>query len=614
MCRASVGDGRDIWTRVAIAASTLVLGVISAGPSVALASEGLGAGAGFGPFSTLGNPLQESNNLEAAMDSQGETTLVWRSSLGTNQSVVETAAIAPDAARAGPTMVLSHSASNSPATLSVASGGRAMFAWFEEPYAYNREDEEDQNFIRTLQVRNRLPNGSFEAPRTIWRPTAVPAYEEQALAAAVDPQGDEVVAWLVRRQKWGVGYPYTLMVSSRHAGGAFSAPTTLDANDETASPVAVGMSPAGEATVAWVDNNLLTTTWPAGSPPTHPTVLDRNGTEESQKGIGEVRLTVGSSGDELATWVKGPGSTAGRPRQAALRAAWRLSGRPFEPAVTVSSPGVEVREPTSAINAEGKALIAWTEITNTGMGPQIAYSTGLPGSAFSTPVGVSAPLDEHSNLNIGWLADGTALMTWPAEGRILASHWTPGASFPTPVTAATAAEDNSGILAGGEDSEMAAGGSSDPVIAWIGGTAGSTQDEALYSIASGLNGPAHPVVAPILTIDRSKQAVHKLGLVVIARCSERCRLTATVRVFAQGDAKSSYRYHEIGSFLAFVRTVAAGQTERPEIHLPRRLLHAYCRAEDNNDAIEVRLVAHGLESGASRTIDVGAAPGGGFCR
>jgi hypothetical protein len=612
MCRASVGGRRKIWARVTIAASVLVLGAISAGPSVALASEGLSGGTGFGPFSTLGNPLMGTYNLEAAMDGEGETTLVWRSSFGTEQSAVETAAIAPGAAAAGPTVVLSRGVSNSPAALSVASGGRAMFAWFEEPYAYNREDGEDQNFIRTLQVRNRLSDGSFEAPRTVWRPTAVPAYEEQALAVAVDPKGDEVVAWLVRRQKWGVGSPYTLMVSSRRAGGKFSAPTTLDANDEAASSVAIGMSPAGEATVAWVDNNLLMSTWPAGSPPAHPTVLDRNGTEESQKGIGEVRLTVGASGDELATWLKGPGSTAGRPRQAALRAAWRLSGRPFEPAITVSSPGVEVREPTSAINAEGKALIAWTEIRSTGVGPQLAYATGSTGGAFSSPAGVSASLDEYSSPSIGWLADGSALISWSVGGHILVDHWNPGGVFPAPAIVASAIAGNGGILAADADSEIAAGGASDPVIAWVGEAAGSAQSGVLYSIASGLNGPAHPAVAPILTIDRGKQAVLEHGLLVVARCFERCRLTAKVRVFTREELKKGYRYREIGSFATLTRTAPAAQTETPRIHLTPRLLRAYCRS-GSSDVIEVRLVAHGLDNGASRTVDIGLTPGGRFC-
>jgi hypothetical protein len=607
-----VGGRRDIRARVVIAAFVVFfLGTISAGASAALASEGLGGGTGFGPFSTLGNPLLSSYNLEAAMDSEGETTLVWRSSFGTEQSAVETAAIAPGDVEAGPTVVLSQGVSNSPAALSVASGGRAMFAWFEEPYAYNREDEEDQNFIRTLQVRNRLPDGSFEAPRTVWRPTAVPAYEERGLTVAVNPTGDEVVAWLVRRQKWGVGSPYTLMVSSRRAGGAFSTPVTLDADAEEAPP-AVALSADGEATVIWVDNNLMTSTWPVGNPPAHPTVLDRNGTEESQEGLRDLRLTAGASGDELATWLKGPGSTAGRPRQAALRAAWRLSGRPFEPAVTVSSPGVEVREPTSAINAEGRALIAWTEITSTGTGPQLAYATGSPGGAFSPPVGESASLDEYSSPNVGWLADGSALMSWSVGGHILVDHWNPGGVFPAPVIAASAIAGNGGILAAEADSEIAAGGASDPVIAWIGEAAGSAQSGVLYSIASGLNGPVHPVVAPILTIDRSKRAALERGLLVVASCTERCRLTARVRVFTREELKKGYRYREIGFFAALARTVPAAQTERPRIRLTPRLLRAYCRGADS-DVIEVRLVARGLDSDASRTVNIGLSPGGRFC-
>jgi hypothetical protein len=482
----------------------LVLALVMADGSVANAVEPQG-GVPFAPLMTIGSPFGQHSNLTGAMNASGEVKLVWRSTIG-DANKIQAAAIAPGATEASSASTLS---SDEPLTsepvLAYAPGGRAAVGWFDERATQQVDGDE----LLALDVRDQASGAGWEAPRTVWRPAHRAGYSFWGLAVGVDQRGDEVVAWMTRRQNQAIAERWTIMVSSRRANGSFTTPTTL-ATVSVGVPPAVAMSANGEATVLWCGpedrQQILASTWPAGNPPSSPTILDQVGTTEpptSPEHFSDLHIQVDASGDEIATWLNGIDSSD-RPEVVALRAAWRRQGAAFSAPQTVTSAGVEAREPVVALSPDHRALIAWSEITSDGSGPELNYATAPVGASFTAGSPIIAALGEHPELQDAWLPDGSALMLWRGGGGLLADHWTPGGIFPA-----------SGIVARlgeGESALLAAGGASAPVIAWIGRSPLDSAAEAVrYMVANGVDGSAHEDIAPVLRLAGSKNIVGERG-------------------------------------------------------------------------------------------------------
>lgn len=235
--------------------SPLVLAALLSGAPPAAAVE-VRDTALFTPPTSVSPPFGQHSDLLDAMDAGGDVTLVWNATVG-EAHTIQAATIPAGGIEAGPAVALSGADRlNSPPALDVASSGRAAVAWFDEREVLQGEREE----ILALQVRDLAPGGRLEPLQTVWRPAHRAGYSAEGLAVAVDPAGDEVIAWLTWHEH------ASLMVTSRRAGGAFTPPVTLTAESPDVQP-AVAMSPNGEATVLWCSPKaaqILASTWPAG--------------------------------------------------------------------------------------------------------------------------------------------------------------------------------------------------------------------------------------------------------------------------------------------------------------------------------------------------------------
>jgi hypothetical protein len=624
VCRVGMGVRSERRLKRMLVASVLAVGLGLSAELPAWASADQ-ASVSLGPLSTVGSPFGFPVGLQAAMGASGEVTLVWGGPFVSEAGLadgIDSVRIGPTGAQAAPVVVAGGRFAFSHPALGLAPSGRAAVAWFEERPTSNQYSNE----IPALQVRDLLPGAGMQAPRTVWRPAPVFRGRAMGLAVATDAAGDEVLAWLTRtpqadRQELAV------MVSSRRANGVFTAPVKLTRDDPEVAP-AVAMSSSGEATVVWPGpdaQQVLASTWAAGAQPTPATVLDRYtpaGAYATFERFRDLQIANEPSGGELITWLYGLPSTEGRPHVVTLDASWHLPGAGFGPTQTVSPPGAEAREQAAALAVDGRALIAWGEITSTGQGPTLNYATAFRGGAFDPGTAVGSPVvgtfgsqtGEEPELAAAWLPDGSALMSWLDNRTLLAAHWTPGGAFPPPTVVTHLGEFDGAV--------MAAGGSSDPLFAWVASSlldASSTldADQVRYVTASQLDGPAHPIVAPVLALTGSASLEREHGLRILARCSERCRLTASARMFIRtghNTTTGAETREHLGAFPPLQRVLSGGQTTSLRLQITPSLMRTYCRAQRRHEvSIEVRLAALGLRSAVNQTVTLGDFPAGGAC-
>jgi hypothetical protein len=573
-------------------------GAVMLVPGIARASSDQTALA-LGPVSSLGSPFGQLSSLRAAMDAAGRSTLVfdaetdWEGLAWRIERVTLSASGVPQPA----SIVASAPRRLSSPALAVAPNGRSAVAWFEEQSTRNLYIDR----LLALRVRDALPDSGALAARTAWRPSPVFYGEEDDLTVATDAAGDEVVAWLRRA---AASYRWDVMVSSRARNGAFTEPSVLTHNATRVAP-AVAVSPDGAVTAVWPgpdSQQVLAAAWPAGSQPPAPTVLDKytpSGTLGSFESFRSLRVRSSPSGEELVTWLYGL-PWWGRPEAVALRAAWHPASGGFGPIQTVSSAGVEAREPAIALGSDGRALIVWSEITATGSGPVLNYATGAVDAPFAAGTPINAPVAEReAEPSAEWLADGSVVLLWKGDHGALAARWAPGDAFPAPSILARAQ--------GLPPVEMAAGGASDPVFAWDSHPSPFVPltGQIRYVIADAAGGPPHPVVASELGLQHRARLTRQHGVAVVVHCVEACRLSVRARLLAQRSLGSAST-EPLGAFAPLVKTLSANRDATLRLATTPRLMRAYCRALRRHAiGVEARLTARGLNSGATQTITVG---------
>ncbi|HEY2570638.1 MAG TPA: hypothetical protein VGI27_04150, partial [Solirubrobacteraceae bacterium] len=405
---------------------------------------------------------------------------------------------------------------------------------------------------------------------------------------------------------------WTVMVTSRRAGGSFAAATVLTSHSYDVAPAVAVQD--GEATVLWAGtdgNQVVASTFAAGTQPSAPVVLDEPepGPRVTDRQFGSLGLNTGTSGAQLATWRQAPYS--GSPVPVSLRAAWRGLGTPFSAAQTVSGPGVEVRGYTVALDRQGRALIAWRELTATGEGPMLSYATALPGARFAQSPAVAGSPGEEQPLGAAWLADGSAFVTWRANGTLLAAAWTAGGPFGAAERVA---------MLGEEQAVTAAGGAAPPVIVWIGRSPFDASASAVrYIVANGFGGVVHRPLATVV-LPAHQDLTKSRKLVLRIHCVHNCTLSVDAGVYTlkgeTAEEAAAAAFREIGTLRSARRTLAAERSTVLRLGAPRSLLRKLCRTIRRNDeaGVEARVAVHDLGTGQSQSFVLGSGTGGRGCR
>lgn len=572
-----------------------------------------------GPPLVLGSPFGEHDGLTIVDDATGATGIAWRTTTGEGQEV-SFAEVPPgsDEASSVQTVVATASHRLSTPVLAISPGGRVAIAWFEQ-----RESEyvwsED---VLAVKVRERAADGSWEGTRTLWRAPAKSVYGSRNLVVALDDSGDAAVLWTIERELVANPQPSRLLVATRAAGGTYGAPVTLDRSAAEALP-ALAVTPSGEVTALWAgpwrtsEATLSAVSWRAGSSPGAGRVF-LDATEPSESGrsgepFGSLSLQSSGSGQELAAWSKGAPGSRGRPESVSVRAAWKPPAGAFEAAKTVTSPGVEAREPALTLSNEGHALVAWSEIAADGSGPRLNYATAAEGSSLTVngpgdvTIGAEYELSGERVVSPTWLPGDKLLLAWHTGNVEYADEIAPG----TPPGAGTvirreqseSVSEGMPLLAGGE--------AVPPVLVWVGRSPTDFSASGLrYVIGANLpafRGPPAPSASLI-----GKRDLARSGETVNITCPEACVATVAGAAYAlrQEDPESAAAsaYANLGPLAAAHASLPSAGSEVLHLRLTRRTRKRFCATVRNENVEAVELTATIRTATVERHLVLGEEP------
>ena len=260
------------------------------------------------------------------------------------------------------------------------------------------------------------------------------AAEFEAVAAAVSPAGDALIAWAEQLRPRGGGLRLRILAARRPAGGAFGAPEVIQPSIRQdpyarASLVAAAEG-SGRFTIAWSrgiagpgsDTAMIESTTAAPGLPVAP--VQRNARILSFAFTSSLALSVASNGRSLLVYDDFEGVHMAERPQGAHR---------FSAPIAVNRAPTFHGEPAAAVRDDGAALVAW-RTDNADQRGGVSAISRLPGGAFSKPVaiarpsgtgssggfiigfsggGARAPVDEaNRRLRAAITADGRALLSW----------------------------------------------------------------------------------------------------------------------------------------------------------------------------------------------------------
>jgi hypothetical protein len=259
--------------------------------------------------------------------------------------------------------------------------------------------------------------GSLElSPST---PSAQNAFDPDV---AVAPSGDATVVWhrfdgVRTRAQW----------TARRAGGSFAPAQALSPSGEAALDPRVGVDREGAATTVWRGSAggsrslVRAATRPAaGGGFGAPATLSVDGQDAR-----EPDLAVAPDGAAVAVWSRFDGT------RHVIEAATRPAGGVFGPAERVSEAGQNAEAPRVEMDAEGRALVAWSRRGSGGDWVVEARGRSTAGG-FGGVETLSAPGADAGEVDVAMAGDGTAAVAWTRASRVQAATRSATGSFGAP--------------------------------------------------------------------------------------------------------------------------------------------------------------------------------------
>ena len=284
-------------------------------------------------------------------------------------------------------------------------------------------------------------------------------------AIAMDSAGNTIAIW--ERQST-VDPSFNLQISSRSAGGTFTAP--VDFSLKSTEPQ-LAMTPAGEAVAVWkhFENppgvyTIQAATRPPGGSFSAPVTVY---TASPSVIPGDLRVAIGTGGDVVVTWGEidpdsefpdfvcavnpdPPNNPIPCPNPAFVMGTVRPAGSVFTEAERVSAPpapkpeGVPAQEEWAkeesvksaggarpTVDPAGNATVVWTAFDGEDNVIQMAYRGA--GGSFTAPAQVSESGEDAGLAEIGVDAAGNAIASWlrndGADRMVQAAIKAPGGAF-----------------------------------------------------------------------------------------------------------------------------------------------------------------------------------------
>ena len=221
----------------------------------------------------------------------------------------------------------------------------------------------------------------------------------QSPAVGVDPAGNATAIW-----SRSDGTQWVVQVSTRHAGGSWSAPVDIAAGHRIHNPQ-LAVDPAGNVVAVWrrtdtVGSVVQAATMTSGGTWSTPVDLSADPSVDTMQKTEFPRVAVDATGAATATWSRYDGKSY------VVQAATLAPGGTWTAAVDVSTPGQSARTPELAVDPAGNATLVW-------VAAGVVQSAARPaGGTWSAPVNLSAASLMTSNPQVVADPSGTAIAVW----------------------------------------------------------------------------------------------------------------------------------------------------------------------------------------------------------
>ena len=277
-----------------------------------------------------------------AVDALGNATFVWVSRLANDGAPPGVHVRRRSASGAlGNIQTLSGSGTLSEPQIALDEAGKAVVAWRRSPA---------EGQPTALQVRSVAANGTLGATQTV----AANAGDHD-LAVASD--GRAMLAWELAQTSSRL-----IMGRARAANGTLSATQTVSPVGATSSGPAVAIDPTGRTVFAWT-RTTGTGVSVEGRARSATGALGIKYTLDAGTSAADLDVGVDSGGNAIHTWTSDSLGSDG----ILVRLRRRTASGVLGTKQTLSTLGINTSEPHAAIEANGAAVVVWTEHASGGI-------------------------------------------------------------------------------------------------------------------------------------------------------------------------------------------------------------------------------------------------------
>lgn len=301
------------------------------------------AGGSFGPVQVLSPAGQNVHQPKAAIDAQGEATVVWElNNLSPTTGSTIQAAIRRPGETFGPAKNLSVVTNAIYANwhdVDVNAHGDAVAVWARGPFPKPG----------VIQASFRGPGEDFGAPQSITDPALVSGLNPHV---AVEASGAALLEW--DQEPLNTNQD-VVQVATRAPGAQFGAGTPISRAGEDANFASLAVNRSGDAVVLWESyvSGLLqieAARRPAGG--AFGAIQDVTGTDGVPQ---HPSVAIDDAGDALAVWKQKLDA------KQVIRGASAEPGAPFGDAVTLSDNDLDTDSPSVAMSPRGDGFAVWED-------------------------------------------------------------------------------------------------------------------------------------------------------------------------------------------------------------------------------------------------------------
>jgi len=326
---------------------------------------------------------------DVAVDSKGDTVVVWAQALGADWTVQSV--YRPAGGSWSAPLPLSAAAGHVGSPQVAVAGSNVVAAWVR----YN-----GKNLITQVAARD-PKTGSWSIPVSL----SPSGRDAQAPKVAVDARGDAVVVWAdVGLSSW------TIQSAYRPAGGTWENTALLDSPEQGTAQPEVAMDPAGDATAAWTATGGSTGWTVRASHRTSGGVWSKPVVLSGPDATGSVapQLSLEGNGDATAVWSRSVGNSTGLEQVArsAATGKWTPVKRLFPGSAAAVAPQI-------ATDAKGDGVMVWTSSQPDGF--TVDASVRRPGKTWSKPTSLVPAGPGVLSPQVAMDAHGGALAVWSRE-------------------------------------------------------------------------------------------------------------------------------------------------------------------------------------------------------